>query len=91
MRTDFEDEAVTKLIFSDLISDIALAVNNLTHHVFTMIGVSGFEISVLQIIASIAAMYVIIILISNIPLDFYFFLFSFILFNFYLYFICYLL
>jgi hypothetical protein len=37
-------------------------------------------------------MYVIIILISNIPLDIYiFFMFSFILFNFYLYFICYLL
>ncbi|KAK2453633.1 cold-regulated 413 plasma membrane protein [Trifolium repens] len=61
MRTDFEDEAVTKLIFSDLISDIALAVNNLTHHVFTMIGVSGFEISVLQIIASIAAIYLLIL------------------------------
>jgi adenosine/AMP kinase len=64
MRTDIEDEAATKLIISDL-SDIAVAVNNLAHHVFIMIGVSGFGISVLQIIASIAAMYVLIILISN--------------------------
>ncbi|MCI33225.1 cold acclimation protein WCOR413, partial [Trifolium medium] len=54
MRTDFEDEAAAQLIISDL-SDIAVAVNNLAHHIIIMLGVSGFGISVLQIIASIAA------------------------------------
>ncbi|MCI56560.1 hypothetical protein A2U01_0077811, partial [Trifolium medium] len=38
MRTDFEDEAAAKLIISDL-SDIAVAVNNLAHHIIIMLGV----------------------------------------------------
>jgi hypothetical protein len=52
MRTDFQDEAAAQLITSDL-TDLAVAANNLAHHV------SGSGISVLRIIASIAAMYVI--------------------------------
>lgn len=53
MRIDFEDEAAAQLITSDL-TDLALAANN-----FILLGVSGSGISVLQLIASIAAMYVI--------------------------------
>ncbi|PNX87284.1 putative COR413-PM2, partial [Trifolium pratense] len=54
MKTDFEEKAAAQLIISDL-SDIAVAVNNLAHHIIIIIGVSDFGISVLQIIASIAA------------------------------------
>lgn len=59
MRTDFQDEATAKLITSDL-NDLAVAADNLTHHVIIMmLDVSGSGISILQFIASISAMYVI--------------------------------
>ncbi|KEH40768.1 putative cold-regulated 413 protein [Medicago truncatula] len=55
MRIDFEDEAAAQLITSDL-TDLALAANN-----FILLGVSGSGISVLQLIASIAAIYLLIL------------------------------
>ncbi|CAJ2674236.1 unnamed protein product [Trifolium pratense] len=60
MKTDFEEKAAAQLIISDL-SDIAVAVNNLAHHIIIIFGVSDFGISVLQIIASIAAIYLLIL------------------------------
>ncbi|KAK7274109.1 hypothetical protein RIF29_15183 [Crotalaria pallida] len=58
MRTDFQEEAV-QLIKSDF-RDLGLAANNLAHHV-TNLGLSGFGISVLGLIASIAAIYLLIL------------------------------
>ncbi|XP_058761416.1 cold-regulated 413 plasma membrane protein 1-like [Vicia villosa] len=60
MRTDFQDEATAKLITSDL-NDLAVAADNLTQHVIIMLGVSGSGISVLQFIASISAIYLLIL------------------------------
>ena len=65
MRTDFHDEAA-QLISSDL-RDLGSAANKLAKHAVKL-GVSGVGVSIVELIASIAAMYVIYSTISKFPI-----------------------
>ncbi|XP_061355407.1 cold-regulated 413 plasma membrane protein 1-like [Gastrolobium bilobum] len=58
MRTVFQDEAA-QLISSDL-SEMGAAANKLAQHVINL-GISGFGVSILELIASIAAIYLLIL------------------------------
>ncbi|MED6192841.1 hypothetical protein PIB30_013730 [Stylosanthes scabra] len=59
MRTEFEDEA-SKLISSDL-NDLRFAANRLAKHAVKLAGVSGAGVTVLESIASISAIYLLIL------------------------------
>ncbi|MED6171870.1 hypothetical protein PIB30_044817 [Stylosanthes scabra] len=59
MRREFEDEA-SKLISSDL-NDLRFAANKLAKHAVNLAGVSGAGVTVLESIASIAAIYLLIL------------------------------